>query len=279
MELSGKKAVITGASGGIGRALALVMAKKGVDLVLAARNEKELAAAAAEVEATGRQAVTVPCDVGRDADVGNLAEKAFQAFGQIDILINNAGVAVRGQVECMTMPDWEFIVNTNLLGYVRNIQAFLPSMLARGSGCIVNVSSIQAIACTGDPLNIPYITTKAGICGLSESLYGYLKPKGIHVTCAAPGAIATGMGANCRLVGSEKEKAEMRIKEEQFFKMPFFMKPDVMAEILVQAIIDEQYMVIIPDRLNDRLPPQGHDIAKLNEYLKATFGSGPVARP
>jgi short-subunit dehydrogenase len=278
MELTGKKAVITGASSGIGRAMALVLAKKGVDLVLAARNKKELESAAAEVRAIGRRAVTVPCDVSRDSDVTNLAEKAFQSCGQIDILVNNAGVAVRGQLEYMTIPDWEFIVNTNLLGYVRNIQAFLPPMLARGSGCIVNISSIQAIACTGDPLNIPYITTKAGICGLSESLYGYLKPKGIHVTCAAPGAIATGMGANAHFVGTEAEKAAMKVKEEQFFKMPFFMQADVMAEILVQAMIDEQYMVVIPARLNDRLPPQGRDIAKLNEYLKTTFGSGPAAR-
>jgi NAD(P)-dependent dehydrogenase (short-subunit alcohol dehydrogenase family) len=271
MDFEGKIAVVTGASGGIGRALATALARQGTDVVLAARNENELAATRQEVLATGRRALAVRCDVSLDADVNNLAARAMETFGRVDILVNNAGVAVRGWLENMTMPDWEFIVNTNLLGYVRNIQAFLPQMLARGSGHIVNVSSIMALACTGDDLNIPYITTKSAICGLSESLYGYLKPKGINVTCVAPGAISTGMGANAHFVGSEKEKAEMKIKEEQYFKMPYFMKTEVMADILIQAMKDDQYMVIIPAKMNQRLEEQGRDIGKFNTYLKTKF--------
>jgi NAD(P)-dependent dehydrogenase (short-subunit alcohol dehydrogenase family) len=275
MELSGKNAVVTGASGGIGRAMAVGLAKQGVDVVVASRNTTELSGACREIEATGQRALAVPCDVTRDEDVANLAQRSLNAFGHIDILINNAGVAVRGLVENMTMPDWEFIINTNLLGYIRNIQAFLPHMLARGSGQIVNISSIQAIAATGDVLNIPYITTKAGICGLSESLYSYLKPRGILVTCAAPGAIATGMGANAHFVGSEKEKAEMKIKEEQFFKMPFFMPPELMAEVLIQAMKDEQYLVIIPSEMGKRLVDQGREPDKFNAFMKKDFLPGP----
>ncbi len=268
MDFSGKTAVITGASGGIGLAIARAMAKQGVDMVLADMNARELTTACMEIAKLGRKAVAVPCDVTGDQDVVNLAEKALKKLGKVDFLFNNAGVAVRGLVENMTLPDWEFIINTNLLGYIRNIQAFLPHMLSRGNGHIINISSIQALAPTGDILNIPYITTKAGILGLSESLYGYLKPKGISVTCVCPGAIATNMGANAHFVGSEDEKQKMKLREIEFFKMPFFTPPDVMAEELLKGMREEKYMIVIPADMSKRLPDQGRDVEKLNQYLK-----------
>lgn len=270
MEFQNKTAVVTGASGGIGKAVAIALAKAGCDVFISARNTIKLEEVKQEIEAAGRRAAAVKCDVTLDEDVWAMAEAAIATFGNIDILINNAGVAVRGLLENMTMPDWEFIVNTNLLGYVRCVQAFLPHFLSRGSGYIVNVSSIQALAPSGDHLNIPYITTKAGILGFTEALYGYLKPKGIIVSTTCPGAIATDMGANARFVGSEEEKAAMAKKEIEFFKMPFFVKPEVMAEDLLQAMREERYISLIPAQMEEHLGPQGRDIHKLNAFLAET---------
>ncbi len=267
MEFKNKTAVVTGASGGIGRAVAVALAKAGCDVFISARNTSKLEEVKKEIEAAGRGAASVKCDVTQNEDVWAMAEAAITAFGSVDILINNAGVAVRGLLENMAMPDWEFIVNTNLLGYVRCVQAFLPHFMAKGSGYIVNVSSIQALAPSGDNLNIPYITTKAGILGFTEALYGYLRPKGILVSCTCPGAIATDMGANARFVGSEEEKAEMAKKEIEFFKMPFFVKPEAMAENLLESMKKEEFISLIPARMEEQLGPQGRDVHKLNAYL------------
>jgi NAD(P)-dependent dehydrogenase (short-subunit alcohol dehydrogenase family) len=246
MEFSGKTAIITGASGGIGLAIAMAMSDRGVNVVLAARNTQALTTACQAIQQAGPQALAIQCDVGNDADVVSLVEKALNYFGKVDILVNNAGVAVRGLLENMTMPDWEYIINTNLLGYIRNVQALLPHFLARGSGYIINIASIQALGKTGDILNIPYITTKSGIMGFSESLYGYLRPKGIKVACLVPGGVSTNMGINARFIGSEKEQQDMKIKEEKFFKMPFFMKPELLAEALVQGMQEGKYLILVP---------------------------------
>jgi NAD(P)-dependent dehydrogenase (short-subunit alcohol dehydrogenase family) len=176
VDFKGKTAVVTGSSGGIGKGVAVALAREGADIVLASRNVPKMEAVKKEIEALGRRAVVVRCDVSRDEDVFKMKEAAIRAFGNIDILVNNAAVGVRGLMENIKMADWEYIINTNLLGYIRVVEAFLPHFMARKSGYIVNVSSIQALAYTAERLNIAYITTKAGILGLSECLFGYLGP-------------------------------------------------------------------------------------------------------
>lgn len=145
MDFKGKTALVTGSSGGIGAAVAIALAKQGTDVVLAARNVKNMEKIKRQIEALGRKAVAIECDVSRDESVIVMRDKALESFKNIDILVNNAGVGVRGLVEDISMEDWRYIFETNMLGYVRVVEAFLPHFEKRGSGYIVNVSSIQAL--------------------------------------------------------------------------------------------------------------------------------------
>lgn len=275
MDFKGKTAVVTGSSGGIGKGIALMMAREGADIVLASRDEAKLNEVKKEIEALGRRALVVPCDVARDEDVFSMKDKAIAEFGNIDILVNNAAVGVRGLIENVTLENWHYIINTNLFGYIRNVTAFLPHFLARGSGYLVNVSSIQALGFTNEKLAVPYITTKAGIIGLTESLYGYLGTKDINVSCLIPGAVLTDISANSTFVGTPEEQKEMRDREIEFFKSPFFLSPEQLAEGLLEGMQKEDYLIVVPAGLLDMLKAQGRDIPALNDFMKKAISEPP----
>jgi NAD(P)-dependent dehydrogenase (short-subunit alcohol dehydrogenase family) len=278
MDLAGKVAVVTGASEGIGRAVAISMAKHGANVVLAARNTQALAEACEEIEKAGHRAIGLRCDVTKDAEVTKLAQTTLEKFGKVDILVNNAGVGVRGRFENLTLPDWEFIIQTNLLGYIRNVKAFLPHFLAQKSGYVVNVSSVQGLDIIHDTLNIAYITTKCAILGFSECLYAYLRPQGINVSCLCPGGTSTNMGVNTRFVGNPTEAQAMRERDEKLFKLPFMMKPEVLAESLIEGMREEKYLILFPGEMAKQfemnLREQGKDIQQLNTYLEKNVKKG-----
>src|SRR4030081_1312028 len=148
-----------------------------------------------EVRALGRRGLGIPCAVSQDADLEKLPERAIGEMGRVDLLMNNAGVVLGGPVERIPMADWEWIVGINLLGPVRGARAFLPHMLERGSGYIVNTASFAGLV-AHNPLTIPYDTTKHGVVGLSAGLALYLKPKGIGVSVLCPGYVETNLSEN-----------------------------------------------------------------------------------
>ena len=220
MEFKGKNALVTGSSGGIGKAVAIALAREGANIILASRNMKNMEAVKKEIESLGQKAVAIQCDVSVDESVAAMKDKALKAFDNIDILINNAGVGIRGSLEDVSLDDWRYIINTNLMGYIRVIQAFLPHFLKRSTGYIVNVSSIQAMMFGAEMLNTPYITTKAGIIGLTDCLAATLRPKGIKVSCLIPGGVLTEIAANSRFVGSEERQKELRDTDVHFTRGP-----------------------------------------------------------
>lgn len=200
MQLSGRIAVVIGAASGIGRGTALELARRGADLVLADVNEARLAEVREQVEKQGRQALALRCDITRDADVDALARAAQQRFGRADVLVNSAGVALLGPAEALAMSDWQWILEVNLLGVIRVCRAFLPQMIERRSGHIVNVASIAGLYAYS--YDCPaYITSKFGCVGYTESLAVYLKPRGIGVSVLCPGLVTTHLGENARMVG------------------------------------------------------------------------------
>ena len=150
-----------------------------------------------EIEKMGCWALAIHCDVSKDSDVDDLAAKSISTMGKVDILVNNAGVAVRSHVENISMKDWEWIVGINLLGYIRCVHAFIPPMLKRGNGYILNTSSANGlVASEPQPFaseQIAYSVTKFGIVGFTEGLYGYLRSKGIMVSLACPGMVLTNL--------------------------------------------------------------------------------------
>ncbi len=178
------RAVVTGAGGGLGRALSLELARRR-GRVLAA--DIDLAAAeltAAAVRDAGGEAVAVACDVAQLAQVERLVEEAGSAFGGADLIINNAGVAVSGPVAEIPMADWDWIVGINLMGVVHGCRAFIPHFKARGGGAILNVASAAGLLCT--PQMAPYNVTKAGVVALSETLCAELQADKISVTVLCP---------------------------------------------------------------------------------------------
>jgi len=190
-----KVAVVTGAAQGIGKAIALGLAKQGADLVLADLDVEKVKSVADQIAAeTGRQAMAIKTDVGDQRSVQAMVDQATEKFGQIDILVNNAGIIRRGSLETMTDQDWHDVVRTNLTGVYYCCRAIVPIMKGQGSGKIVNISSVAAK--TGDITSSPgYGPSKAAIDCLTKSLARELAPYGINVNAVAPHAIETEMSA------------------------------------------------------------------------------------
>ena len=235
MNLDGAVAVITGGASGIGRACALAMARRGADVVVADVNEDRMAAAVAAVAALGRRSLGVRCDVSRDGDLEGLAERAIGEMGRVDLLMNNAGVLVGGPIEQVPMADWEWIVDVNLLGPVRGVRAFLPHMLARGSGYVVNTASFAGLV-AHNPLTIPYDTTKHGVVGLSAGLALYCRPRGIGVSVLCPGYVETNLSENYRFSALE-ERGPLLMPDAT-------VQPEDVAERVAEAVEAERFLIL-----------------------------------
>jgi len=184
-------AVVTGASQGIGRATALLLAEHGARLVLAARNAEKLAAAAEEIKKKGGEALVVPMDVASEEQIKAGFARALEKFGRLDILVNNAAIARDQLALRMKRADWDAVIQTNLTGAHLCIQQVLPGMLRQRSGRIINVSSVVAQA--GNVGQVNYIAAKAGLIGLTKALAVEVASRGITVNAVAPGFIVSPM--------------------------------------------------------------------------------------
>jgi NAD(P)-dependent dehydrogenase (short-subunit alcohol dehydrogenase family) len=237
MNPEGKVAVITGGASGIGRACALAMARRGADVVVADVNQERTSATVAEIERLGRRSLGVRCDVSRDGELERLAERSIAEMGGVDLLMNNAGVVLGGPMEAVSMADWEWIVNINLLGPVRGVRAFLPHMLQRGSGYIVNTASFAGLV-AHNPMTIPYDTTKHGVVGLSAGLALYCRPRGIGVSVLCPGYVETNLSENYRFRGLEEGASGPG-------RMPdATVQPEDVAEKVVEAVEAERFLIL-----------------------------------
>ena len=245
MQFAGKVAVITGGASGIGKGTALAMARLGTEVVIADVNDQRLDEARAEIAAFGGRTIAVHCDVSKDADIQRLAKIALMEMGHVDILMNNAGVVLRGALEQISMEDWEWSFGINLLGVVRGISAFLPHMIARGSGHIINTGSIAGlVALTGE--GAPYVASKFAVVGLSESLALYARPRGIGVSVLCPGSVETNLHETERIVGMSPEIAQAEARVQSVFHS-VLMTPDQIGEIVVDAVRHNRFF-ILPDR-------------------------------
>jgi len=191
-ELKGKTAIVTGASRGIGKALACTAASLGINVAIAARQEGPLKETAAEIEKQYKvKTLAVPCDVTKLEDLENLVNKTKEKFGQIDILINNAGVSSQYPFEKQPIEDFEKLAHTNYLGYVRLIRLVINDMIERKSGAIINMVSGSTLC---DPLPrsfIVYSSLKMGLRAFSKALFWEMRDRGIKVTSLLPGVTDT----------------------------------------------------------------------------------------
>jgi NAD(P)-dependent dehydrogenase (short-subunit alcohol dehydrogenase family) len=200
-ELAGRVAVVTGASTGIGRSIALECARAGMRVVMASQNAERLAAAVKEVRATGARVIGVPTDVGELSAVERLADATLAEFGAVHVLVNNAGVFRPGYLWEISLAEWEWVVRVNLWGTVYGIKVFLPHMLKQPEGHVVNVSSTGGLMTT--PVQGPYTATKHAIVGLSKGLKSELGMKGsaIGVTVVCPGMVVTNITSQLETTG------------------------------------------------------------------------------
>lgn len=206
-ELKGKTAIVTGASRGIGKALAQTAAGLGINLVLAARSPGPLQQTARELSDTyGVQVIGVPCDVTRLDDLEKLAQTAQKEFGGIDILINNAGVSSQYPFEQQPLEDFERLAHTNYLGYVRLIRLVINDMIARKSGAIINMVSGSTL-CDPVPRNfIVYSSLKVGLRAFSKGLFWELRDHGIKVTSILPGVTDTDLTGKLQEVTNDHSR-------------------------------------------------------------------------
>lgn len=235
-------AVVTGGASGIGRALALAFAREGARVVLADLDEAGMAEVAGTIRSRGGQAVGVRTDVSDLSQVQALADKAWQAFGAVHILCNNAGVGVSGGLEETTLKDWQWVVGVNLWGVIHGLLAFLPRMIAqKQGGHIVNTASMAGLIAT-QGLGV-YNTTKYAVVGLSETLVKDLKPYGIGVSVLCP------MGVETRILESERNRpGALRDpdakKSEPVPLMGRTLSPEEVAAQVLPAIRANQLYVI-----------------------------------
>ena len=190
-ELSGRVSFITGASRGIGRAIALELSRRGSDLVLASRHPEELHAVAKECEAGGARARAVAIDLADPVSISAGCEQALREFGRIDHLVNNAGITSDGLLLRMKRQDWDRVLAVNLTGVFEMTRALLPAMVRARYGRIVNISSVVALM--GNPGQANYCAAKAGLIGFTKSLAREVATRSITVNAVAPGFIDTDM--------------------------------------------------------------------------------------
>ena len=188
-DLAGRIALVTGASRGIGRAIALELAEAGADLVINARGSAALDAVAAEVRARGRDVEAVPADVATEAAAPLVVERAVARFGRVDVLVNNAGKGSPKRLLDLTEEDWHASFELNFMAAVRLSLACVPLMRARGGGRIVNISS--RVGRQPDPYFAPYAAAKAALINFTKSLANAFSKDGVLANCVVPGLVRT----------------------------------------------------------------------------------------
>jgi NAD(P)-dependent dehydrogenase (short-subunit alcohol dehydrogenase family) len=227
LSLAGNVAVVTGAGKGIGRAIALELAGAGADVVLAARTESDINELATEIRGFGRRALAVPTDVSDSGQVDDLIKNAIEVFGKIDVMVNNAGfilrlplVPVPGGVpeglrvsrtpdHPITDQEWDGLMATNVNGVMYGCRAVAPHMLERGSGKIINVSSIQGKRAV--PHTLAYSVSKAAVNMLTRVLALEWAAHGVQVNAICPGAYETAMSGDQWQVPEKARRAAATI--------------------------------------------------------------------
>lgn len=191
-SLKGKTAVVTGASRGIGKAIALKLAELGANIVINYRSSSNsVEELIKEIEAKGSKAIAVQGDVSVFAEAENMMKKAVEAFGSLDILVNNAGITKDGLILRMKEEDFDKVIEVNLKGAFNCIRHATPIMMKQKSGKIINISSVVGVS--GNAGQVNYSAAKAGIIGMTKSAARELASRGINVNAVAPGFIQTDM--------------------------------------------------------------------------------------
>lgn len=212
ISLEDKVVIVTGASRGIGRAIALVFAKEKAKVILAARNKKELVKVARQIAKQKGRCLVIPCDVRKENQIKKLVKQTFQAYKRIDILVNNAGLGIRKPVIEFTNQDWDLIVDTNLKGPFLSTREVLPIMMKQKSGQIINIGSLAG----KNPIAsmAAYCASKFGLIGFSESVGLEVRNYNIKINLLLPGTVDTFFGRRKPQAGTGQHPQNALTPEE-----------------------------------------------------------------
>ena len=251
-QLRNRVAVVTGGGSGIGEGMCLAFAAEGMNVVVA---DIDLAAAervAEQVRASDVRAIAVPVDVSDPASVEALAERAYEEFGEVHLLCNNAGVLFVRSIAKTTLEDWQWMLSVNLFGVVHGLIAFLPRMRAQGGEAhIVNTGSMAGLVTPRPGSHAAYATSKFGVVALSDSLRDELEPDGIGVSVLCPGGVDTEIRAAERNRPDRfggPQPIQGRPGDASIVRMP----PAELAQHVVSAVRENRrYIITHPDRKPD----------------------------
>jgi 3-oxoacyl-[acyl-carrier protein] reductase len=228
--LNGKVALVTGASRGIGRAIAISLAEAGADVAVNyAGNEAAAAEVAAHIESLGRKALVIRANVGNSNEVDAMVKQTLETFGHLDILVNNAGITRDNLIMRMKDEEFDEVINTNLKGVFNCVRSVTRTMMKQRSGRIINISSV--VGTLGNPGQANYVAAKAGVIGLTKSAARELASRGITVNAIAPGFITTDM--------TDKLSDEMKAQLLQQIPLARFGQPDDIAKTVLFLASDE----------------------------------------
>ncbi|MDW8852500.1 3-ketoacyl-ACP reductase [Flavobacterium sp. MMLR14_040] len=203
-DLKNKNALITGAGKGIGKAIAIALAKEGVNVILVSRTQSDVDQLAIETSNLGVKSLALSADVSDINSINKAVEKALTEFKTIDILINNAGIASFGKFLELEPDAWEKIIQVNLMGTYYATRAVIPNMIERQTGDIINISSTAGL--NGNALTSAYSASKFAVLGLTDSLMQEMRKHNIRVTALTPSTVATDMAKDLNLTDGNPEK-------------------------------------------------------------------------
>jgi len=196
VSLAGKVAIVTGASRGIGKSIALALGRAGAKLALVARNEADLDSVRAAIEAAGAAALSIPADLRSESAIASAVEATVSAFGRLDVLINNAGVGIYGPFEKMSVADWDTMMSVNARGTFLFCRESIPYLRHQDISHIVNISSVMGVK--GYPNQSGYSASKHAMLGMSKAMAREVQPDGIRVHAICPGGVDTDMSSQSR---------------------------------------------------------------------------------
>ena len=237
--LNGKTALVTGATRGIGRAIALKFASEGADIAFTYRSQEEAAMTlTAEIETMGVRVKAYKSDAASFEDAHNVVADVKETFGKIDILVNNAGITKDGLMMRMDEAAWDGVIGTNLKSAFNFIHACTPIMARQRNGSIINMSSVVGVSGNAGQCN--YSASKAGLIGLSKSIAKEMGPRGIRSNCIAPGFIATDMTEalpeNLRQEWEKQIPLRRAGQPEDVAKVALFLASDLSSYVTGQVI-------------------------------------------
>ncbi|HUT96499.1 MAG TPA: SDR family NAD(P)-dependent oxidoreductase [Dehalococcoidales bacterium] len=243
MKLNNKTAIVTGSRRGIGRAIALALAKDGANVTVSDINQEDCQKVVAEIEKMGRKGLAVKCDVSSAPEVEELVKKTVAEFGRLDILVNNAGIISYKPFLELTEEDWDKLLGVNLKGQFLCAQAAAREMIKNNWGRIINIASISSGGCgIAFPLIAHYTASKGGVMALTEALALELTARGINVNAICPGAIDTDMTKGAKESG-QLEPVLLRIpkgrlgKPEEIANLAVFLASEEASYIAGAAIV------------------------------------------